>query len=62
MALSLASGEHATMGLDPTKVIALVPSDFGRHYSEADFRNLRVDTFKEAGIAGDYRALRRTHE
>lgn len=50
------------LGLVPAKVAALVPSELGRHYSEAGFRNLRVDTFREAGIEGDYRILRRTHE
>ena len=50
------------LGHDPKKVTALVPSERGRHYSEAGFRNLRVDAFRVAGIEGDYRALRRTHE
>jgi hypothetical protein len=30
--------------------------------SRRGFRNLRVDAFTSAGIEGDYRVLRRTHE
>ncbi len=43
------------LGFTPEKVAALVPSERGKHYSEAGFHNLRVDTFKDAGIEGDYR-------
>ena len=50
------------LGFDPAKVVALIPSERGKHFSEAGFRNLRVDTFRDAGLQGDYRVLRRTHE
>ena len=50
------------MGFESDKVAALVPSELGRHYSEAGFRNLRADTFDDADIEGEYRVLRRTHE
>jgi integrase len=50
------------LGFDPDRVTALVPSERGRHYTEAGFRNVRLDTFKKLGIEGDYRTLRRTHE
>jgi integrase len=50
------------LGFEPDEVTALVPSERGKHYSEAGFRNLRVDVFRRAGIQGDYRVLRRTHE
>jgi len=50
------------LGFDPARVTVLVPSELGRHDSEAGFRNLRVDMFKEAGVRGDCRVFRRTHE
>ncbi len=43
------------LGYEPDKVAALVPSELGRHYSEAGFRNLRADTFDDADIEGEYR-------
>jgi hypothetical protein len=34
-----------------------------RHaYSEVGFRNVRLDTYGKAGIEGDFRVLRRTHQ
>jgi len=49
-------------GRDPATVVALIPSERGMHYSEVGFRNVRLDTYRKAGIEGDFRVLRRTHE
>ncbi|HWM52842.1 MAG TPA: hypothetical protein VNP71_06735, partial [Thermoplasmata archaeon] len=43
-------------------IVALIPSERGMHYSEVGFRNVRLDTYRKAGIEGDFRVLRRTHE
>src|SRR2546425_2946840 len=50
------------LGIDPASVTALIPSERGKHYSEVGFRNIRIDTFRNAGVKGDFRVLRRTHE
>lgn len=55
------------LGLDPKVVKPLVPNENGTYYSDAGWRNLRVDTLGRLGISPtdpawtDYRALRRTH-
>jgi len=49
-------------GRDPATIVALIPSERGMHYSEVGFRNVRLDTYRKAGIEGDFRVLRRTHE
>lgn len=55
------------LGMEPGEVMPLVPNENGKHYSDAGWRNLRVDTLGRIGIHPsdlawtDYRALRRTH-
>jgi len=50
------------LGINPASVTALIPSERGKHYSDVGFRNIRIDTFRKAGVTGDFRVLRRTHE
>src|SRR3990170_1158816 len=40
----------------------LVPNEEGGHYTEPGWRNMRWKVFRQAGIDGNYKVLRATHE
>src|SRR5205823_858058 len=47
------------LGLDPSKIEALIPNESGACYSEAGWRRRRAKTFAEAGIErANFRVLR----
>ncbi len=48
------------LGLDPAKVRALVPNRLGKHYDENGWSGLRYKVFRQLGIAGNYRILRKS--